>query len=355
MACVSLTGRTALAADNCSDILAGLMSFRTTLDDEYFERQYVNWLNSNEYSSSQSTRNASLDLGLALPIEGVPVEFSTRYARGDFGSQSYSKALATYLNDHTIEKRLFFQKIREANPAVVKAWSDCRSQRLRSRGMYCSINQGPNPDQIELYIEFIPFGGDRAQLEITEVTPVPVGAVQPEENYVHKTFTTEGMVLTFKRRNDLGGRIKVKTNNVRYECGNSDDVKFLPIVKQPPRPDPEVVAEGIAYVRFDRTCNCFQSRTVVKGPEPSDTGFQGMPPNTSYQGRACLAVQQGSISNAEFQSERNNRRNPPVACGSDARPGIRTSKSACWTFDISINADDPQCEYHWAITAVNKQ
>ncbi len=338
-----------LAADQCKDILTGLMSYRTTLNDVSFERQYINWLNTNEYASSQSAQNASLNLGLKVPVEGVPVDFTGKFARGEYGSQSYSKALASYLSDHTVERKSFFQKIREANPDVVKAWSDCQSLRLKSRGMYCSINQGQNPNEIELYIEFIPFGGDLAQLEITELVTLPKEVLSPEENYLHKSFTTEGMTLVFKRNNDLGGRVKLKTNNIRYECGSGDELKFIPVVREPPQQPTREVTEGIASMRFDKTCNCFQHRTQLLLPKPADTGFQGVGDPATYRGRACLEIEQGSLSDVEFQAEITFRDNPHIPCGSEARKGIQSGRSACWTFEMSINSNEAQCDYHWLI------
>jgi hypothetical protein len=157
---VPLTSNSAFALDQCKDILAGLISYKTTLNDQAFEQQYINWLNSNEYSSSQSTSTASGSLGLTIPVDGVPINFAAKFSKGQYGSQSYSKSLATYLSENTSERSLFFQKLREANPAVVKAWSDCQSARLTKKGMYCSVNQGANPDEIELYVNYLQFAGD---------------------------------------------------------------------------------------------------------------------------------------------------------------------------------------------------
>jgi hypothetical protein len=214
-----------------------------------------------------------------------------------------------------------------------------------------SVNQGPNPDEINVYIEFIPFGGDTAKLKITQITTLPPDTLEPEENYTNQTFT-DGMVLTFRRKTEKGGRIKIKTDNDRYACGNGDDLQFLPVVHEPPPKPVLAVAEGISNVRWNPTCNCFQGRTQVLLPTPSDTGFQGL--GGTYQGRACLKVDSGSLSDIRFQSERNNR-HIGVQCGSDAKAGIATDKQACWTFDISINKEDGECNYHWIITGEKSQ
>jgi hypothetical protein len=170
---------------------------------------------------------------------------------------------------------------------------------------------------------------------------LPPGTLVAEENYLNREFTRT-LVLTFQRRNDKGGRIRIKTAHPRYECGDTEDLRFLPVTHEPP-PKPQEVAEGISSVRFDTTCNCFQFREQSKVADGGFTGFNG-----TYSGRACLKLDDGTLSDASIQVERN-RRSIGVPCGSDPVKGIATQKDACWTFDISINREDVQCDYHWLI------
>jgi hypothetical protein len=106
-------------------------------------------------------------------------------------------------------------------------------------------------------------------------------------------------------------------------------------------------AEGISRVRFDTTCNCFQSsdETVHPNPKPP-TPFKGMTTGETYQGIACLTT--NSPTKYGILTSRRNY-HTGGACGSEPTSDIAAPGKVCWKFNISINRDDIQCDYHWII------
>jgi hypothetical protein len=322
---VTVASPGASARDDCRDILAGLISQRTTLQEDSFERDYINWLNSNEFNSSQSASTASGGIGLSLPIEGIPIDFSGKFERGDYGSQSFSQSLASYLREHTIERHKFFEKLREANAKVVEAWAECQKLRAEALGMFCSIAQGANPDEFEVNVAYRPLPGDNSIITLKRLV-YEKDTVKPIEDYKNMEIKANS-VLTFKRiggsnKAQKGGRIKIFTNNTRYDCASGDGLKFLPIVKEPKTaPFCKVLVKG----------KCVRCEFLITG--------SGIAQGTRLT-RKCLGMPKGESIKVSFSGTVNVKR-------------IREG-SGCWAITNLLNSDksagmlnlsDPSCSF----------
>jgi hypothetical protein len=303
-----------MAVDQCSDILPGLISQRTVSTDDAFERDYINWLTSNDFGSSQSTNSASASAGITIPIEGIPVDFTSKYERGEYSSQSYSKSLATYLRDHTTEQHHFFEKVREANKSVVDAWFQCQKLRSDSQtlGMFCSIAETGNPGEFEVNITYRPYTNDPSVLKISNVG-FQADRITPSESYKKTLIKPTGTVLTFKRKGPpnrtlLGGRLKIFTNNSRYECASGESLKYLPLVREP---------------KMTPFCTRTDSGKCVRCEYPLEVS--GLAPDSTIT-HTCLGMPKNDKVKVSFSGSLSVAR---------LRPG-----SGCWNVVFFVNGKD---------------
>jgi hypothetical protein len=107
-------------------------------------------------------------------------------------------------------------------------------------------------------------------------------------------------------------------------------------------------AEGISRVRFDSTCNClqFSEQKIYPNPAPA-TPFQGMTTGITYQGTACISTTDSADKYAISTARRNYHTGG--TCGSEPTPSLSAPGNVCWYFNVSINKEDIQCDYHWLI------
>ncbi len=106
-------------------------------------------------------------------------------------------------------------------------------------------------------------------------------------------------------------------------------------------------AEGMSKIRFDKTCNCFQFSEERLHPDPSPaTPFTGLPTGETYRGAACIKTDTPD----KFKIETSRRNfHTGGTCGSEATKDITPPGSVCFSFNISINSEDIECDYHWII------
>lgn len=156
-------------ANSCATILSGLQDVSITYLDEAYVSNVIRWLSQNEYSSETSARSAGLKLGMTIPIEGVPVNFKTDYDQKKYGSKSWSKAFAEFLQVNVEARRTFFQNLRTANPQVVSAWRDCVRDTFSAPGLHCWIVTEENPRQVSLIVKFVPAKGQVNREKISRV------------------------------------------------------------------------------------------------------------------------------------------------------------------------------------------
>lgn len=309
---------------SCDSILSGLISNKSTLSDDQFEKDYINWMNSNEFGSSESYSKANASLGISLPIDGIPVDFTGAYENNKFSGQSYGKALATYLSQHDAERHHFFQTIRDANPTVVSAWTHCHDMQDTSPGLFCSVSQTDNPNELEVSIKYNPAAGDNTIIKIKRVK-YPADRVRPSEDYKNYELKVGFNTLTFKRTSLQSGRIQIVTNNTRYSCGSSGEMRFLSLVKE--------TAMSPGCERVDEHGKCircvFNLAITATGPAPQETT------------KVCVNMPPKQLVNVRLQSQFFvTNRDPGSDCWLTYELGSDSNKSHVdFTNNAACNAD----------------
>ncbi|TGP96237.1 MULTISPECIES: hypothetical protein [unclassified Mesorhizobium] len=225
----ALTGA-ALAQSDCNAILSGLISNRTTMHDDRFESDYINWLNSNEMATKESVAKQSANAGLTFLVDDIPVDFSSAWEKGETHNESYSKSLATYLSEHKAESHKFFEKVVEANSSVVSAWSNCNDH--GHPGLYCSVSQTSDPERLEVNILYIPNAASGRTIVKVKSIDYDDKVIKPLRNYVGMDIESANpSIVSFHRVTHDGGRIVITTDQKGVSCGSTSGMQFLPVVK----------------------------------------------------------------------------------------------------------------------------
>jgi hypothetical protein len=112
-------------AADCDAVLFGIYTTTLTKSDVESYSHFLNVLDQYNVHSYEEAKSTATDLGVTLPIKGIPVEFQGAYRSDSSGKGNWASQLRTRLENDTATRSQFFATSKEANTSVVDAWKEC--------------------------------------------------------------------------------------------------------------------------------------------------------------------------------------------------------------------------------------
>ena len=188
---VALSGQ----QDKCSDILSGLIDYKSqTFDREFFRRYYYE-MDEKKFRSNNSYKEHNEKLGVTVPIYNVPVTFEYgsdgKIRRNNEAYDSFSEMIS----DDIRFKESFEQLFKSANATVVKEWGLCMSQKRFISWLEF------NDEFIHLYMQ----RGKSSNPPVLRITELEYSENLELEGYSEKTWWGRERMSTDYRGRKIGG------------------------------------------------------------------------------------------------------------------------------------------------------
>jgi hypothetical protein len=186
----------------------------------------LKWLSNTQAKSQQDTNDASINLGIKFPVEGIPIGVDFGGSSNKGSSSSWSSELVEYLQENSVAHNKFEQEFRKANTDIIGAWRDCV---LNRKGLIGWAEQTDNPREILFKMEVRPLATPFPdEFKITEV--ITSEHVEPTETLKEKKFGLEFSTI-FKRigHNALDAvNFIIRTDDLNYSCDYSLKALLVP-------------------------------------------------------------------------------------------------------------------------------
>ncbi|MER9558670.1 hypothetical protein [Mesorhizobium sp. M0323] len=215
----------AWAQNSCDSVLAGAHNVRIVESQEQYVQDTVRWVRSQRFGSEQQARTTSANFGVSLPVEGIPVNFTSAFQKGEFGSKTWGEAFADYLETNTQEARRYYEAVQTRDPGSIKAWSECIQIVNTKSGLHCWTYPTEDADEVGLMIKFIPEKGKQNE---TTITAVELVNLRSTVNLIGKKVFLQEEPYVAQRTSIKAGRIEIESADGRCVA------RVAPVLPKPP-------------------------------------------------------------------------------------------------------------------------
>lgn len=155
---ITMLAASSFGQDNCSQILKyGIFDLTSIRSEEDFSSQYINWLQSSQYTSTSNAQEGGVEIGW----EGFG-------GGGNYGTESTTankNEFSHKIQNDVSSKQKFQGDFKAANANIINAWSTCA---VNKTGLIVSAIRIPGSDIVKLKIQ-VKQRSDRDRLDTLRI------------------------------------------------------------------------------------------------------------------------------------------------------------------------------------------
>jgi hypothetical protein len=146
---------------------------------------FLRMLQSREASSYEEAKRFALDAKVALPIEGIPVDFRTGARRDSTGKGTWATELYEHIAKTEGASERFYQETRKVNQSAVDAWLAC----IAKGGLKARLVETGDRGKLLLIVSYRRIAAnDASQIRITRIGASGLSEVELKQKLMGKDF-----------------------------------------------------------------------------------------------------------------------------------------------------------------------